>query len=85
MYILFFWYRSLHRVIGLQNVHEVFNGWQVLQAVDGWLGGSGKLSWLRSCEVSSTYCWKMFSQVNLKGKCKASGFFGGDLKLFEGE
>lgn len=47
------------------------------QLMDGW-EGRGKLSWLRSCEVTSIYCWKMFVQENLKGKCKdkTSGFVG---------
>lgn len=41
--MLLFGMESLHRLISLQNVHEVFNAsWQVLQTVDGWLGGSGK-------------------------------------------
>lgn len=47
------------------------------QLMDGW-EGRGKLSWLRSCEVTSIYCWKMFVLENLKGKCKdkTSGFVG---------
>ena len=50
------------------------------QLMDGW-EGRGRLSWLWSCEVTSIYCWKMFVQENLKGKCKdkasgSSGFLG---------
>ena len=66
---LLVWSRYIE-LLAYKTCHEVFNGsWQVLQTVDGWLGGSGKAQSAPELRSDKYLClYRKISRENVKTK-----------------